>query len=171
MAIKTLGIDHIHFNVFDLQRFRELMQKLFGAEMTPVGHLEPLGLFNSCVSFRDVARAPFMDVFQPANESSQIAEHLRRHGQGVSFVSFRVENIEAAAQHALDCGLHEISRTGYRGMKQVQFDTFDELGFMLELVEYEPGFEQDLAAVKERLNAGETVDGLRYMVIDDHPTR
>lgn len=75
------------------------------------------------------------------------------------------------AQHALDCGLHEISQTGYRGMKQVQFDTSDELGFMLELVEYESGFEQDLAAVKERLSAGETVDGLRYMVIDDHPTR
>ena len=48
-------------------------------------------------------------------------------------------------------------------MKQVQFDTRAELGFLLEFVEYEPGFAEDLARIKERLRAGETVDGLRYV--------
>ena len=48
-------------------------------------------------------------------------------------------------------------------MKQVQYDTMEEMGFNLEFVEYEPGFEQDLEKIKARLRAGETVDDLKYV--------
>lgn len=163
MTIKTFGIDHIHFNVTRLKRFLELMEQLFGPDITPVGHLQPLGIYNACVSFPGATAQSFMDVFQAANESSPVAEHIRQHGQGVSYVSFRVEDIEAAAAHAMNCGLREVSRYGYREMKQVQFDTFDDLGFMLEFVEYGPGYAEDLSRVKDRLKAGETVDGLSYL--------
>lgn len=163
MTIKTLGIDHIHFNVLNLKRFREIMKQLFGPDITPIGYLKPHGMYNSCVSFADATAQTFLDVFQAASESSYVAEHIRQRGQGVSYVSFKVEGIEAAAAHAAKCGLTETSRIGYRGMKQVQFDTYDELGFQLEFVEYEPTFGEDLAKVKERLRAGETVDGLSYV--------
>ena len=48
-------------------------------------------------------------------------------------------------------------------MRQVQYDTLDLLGFMLEFVSYDPGFREDLEAVKARLREGETVDGLHYV--------
>ncbi len=163
MTIKTLGIDHIHFNVDQLGSYLQLMNRLFGPDISPVAHLETLRAFNACVAFPAATSQPFMDVFQAQDASSPVAKHIRKRGQGVSYVAFRVENIDSASAHARACGLTETSRVGYRGMKQVQFDTYDVLGFQLEFVEYEPGFAADLAQVKARLAAGETVDGLRYV--------
>lgn len=165
MTIRTSGIDHVHFNVHRMKRFREIMEQLFGTDMTPVGLLEPFGFLNSCVYFPDGDTKVFMDVFQPVDDSSYVAKHLRARGQGVSFVAFRVEDLDRAAEHAKKCGLREISRNGYRGMKQVQFDTDEDLGFMLEFVEYEPTFHAELERIKERCRNGETVDGLRYVDI------
>ncbi len=163
MTIKALGIDHIHFNVHRLKRFLEIMEQLFGPEITPIAQIETLAMYNACVTLPGATGQPFMDVFQPADDSSPIARHMAAHGQGVSIVSFRVEDIETACAHAKRCGLREVSRIGYRGEKQAQFDTYDDLGFMLEFVEYEPWFAEDLENVKARLRAGETVDGLRYV--------
>ncbi|MCA9505106.1 MAG: VOC family protein [Myxococcales bacterium] len=163
MTIRTSGIDHVHFNVHRLKRFREIMEQLFGAEMTPVGLLEQFGFYNSCVYFREGDTKVFMDVFQAANESSYVAKHVAERGQGVSFVAFRVDDLEQAAEHAKRCGLREISRDGYHGMKQVQFDTFEDLGFNLEFVEYAPHFHDELERIKAQCREGETVDGLRYV--------
>lgn len=163
MTIKTSGIDHIHFNVNHLNKFRDLMEKLFGADITPVAHLAPLAFYNSCISFPGSEQAPFMDVFQAADDSGPVARQIARHGQGVSVVAFRVEDIDQAAQHARSCGLREVSREGYRGMHQVQFDTHEALGFMLELVAYDANFEEQLDDIKAHLRNGETVDGLRYV--------
>ncbi len=164
MAIKTSGIDHIHFNVRHMKRFLEIMGGLFDIDATKVGHLQPLDLYNSVVHLAGAdAGQPFLDIFQPASETSPVARVINKRGEGVSFISFRVENIEAAAEHAAKCGLREISRIGFQGEKQVQFDTIDTLGFMLEFVEYEPDFDAQLVELKRRLTAGETVDGLRYV--------
>ncbi len=165
MTIKTLGIDHIHFNVVNIKRFLEIMEQLFGPDITPIAHLQPLEIYNACVTLPDASVQPFLDVFQAADESSPVDKYIRKRGQGVSIVSFRVEDIEAACIHAVKCGLREVSRIGYRGEKQAQFDTFAELGFMLEFVEYAPDFAEDLAEVRERMRAGETVDGLRYVTL------
>lgn len=163
MTIKTSGIDHIHFNVKNLKRFREIMEQLFGPDITPVGQMQNFGFYNSCVSFPEGDSRAFLDVFQPARDDSFVANHIREYGQGVSFVSFKVDDLDAAAAHAAKCGLREISRNGYRGMKQVQFDTMEELGFYLEFVSYKAGFHAELEEIKERLRGGETVDDLRYV--------
>lgn len=163
MTIKTLGIDHIHFNVHRIKRFLEIMEQLFGPDITPIALFQPLEMLNACVTLPDTSVAPFLDVFEAISDSSPVAKHIRRHGQGVSVIAFRVDDLEAACRHAAKCGLREASRIGYRGEKQAQFDTHEELGFMLEFVEYEPGFAEDLEEVKARLRAGETVDGLRYV--------
>jgi 4-hydroxyphenylpyruvate dioxygenase-like putative hemolysin len=163
MTIKTLGIDHIHFNVNRIKRFLELMEQLFGPDITPIAHFQPLEMLNACVTLPETTVQPVLDVFEAATDSSPVARHIRRYGQGVSVLAFRVEDLDAACAHAAKCGLREVSRIGYRGEKQAQFDTHDELGFMLEFVEHEPDFLEDLESVKARLRAGETVDGLRYV--------
>lgn len=163
MTIKTHGIDHIHFNVRNLPRFREIMEQLFGPDITPIGHLQQFGFYNSCVSFPEGDSQSFLDVFQGERDDSFVSRHIRERGQGVSFVAFRVDDLEAAAAHAAKCGLREISRDGYRGMKQVQYDTMEELGFYLELVSYEPGFHAELEEIKKELRKGATVDGLSYV--------
>ena len=44
-----------------------------------------------------------------------------------------------------------------------RYDTIEELGFDLEFVEYAADFEEQLDAIKLRLRAGESVDGLKYV--------
>lgn len=164
MTIKTYGIDHIHFNVRKMKRFLEIMEQLFGPDITPINNLQQFGFYNACVNFDKVNEAQaFLDVFQPATDDGFVANHIRKHGQGISFIAFRVDDLDAAAAHAAQCGLREMSRDGYRGMKQVQFDTMDELGFYLEFVAYEPGFHAELEQIKQRMRNGETVDGLSYI--------
>ena len=104
-----------------------------------------------------------MDRAQPASDTSEVAQFIEQKGPCVSYVSFRVDDIDAAAEHAAKCGLREISRFGFGSMKQVQFDTMDLLGFMLEFVEYAHDWDQQVAEIKRRLGEGETVNELRYV--------
>ena len=112
MAIKTSGFDHIHFNVRNMKRFMEIMGQLFDLDATPIGQLQPLRLFNASLYLNGAeGRQPFFDVFQPAGETGDVASHIREHGQGISFISFRVEEIDSAAKHAAAFALSAQSDT------------------------------------------------------------
>ena len=81
MAIKTSGIDHIHLNVRDLKRLLGIMNRLFCTETTPVGRLEPLGMYNATMKLTGAdTRQPFLDLFQPAREYSDVAWIIRDRG-------------------------------------------------------------------------------------------
>ena len=91
MTIRTFGIDHVHFNVLRIKRFLEIMERLFGADITPISQLVQLGAYNACVHFpAQGMTSSFLDVFQPGGDSDQVAEHIRDRGQGISHVAFRV---------------------------------------------------------------------------------
>jgi hypothetical protein len=162
MAIKTSGIDHIHLNIPSMDKFRDVMKQLFDLDATRIAHVDEILANNSSmrVSGADAGQ-PFLDVFEPASPQSPVAELMQQHGEGVSYICFRVDNLEAAAAHAARCGLREVSRMGFPGiMKQVQYDTMAVLGFHLELVEYAPGAEAGIKEIQRRLTAGEPVEGL-----------
>jgi len=162
MAIKTFGIDHIHVNVRSMDRFRDLMKQLFDLDASRIGHIESIRADNATVRLRGAdAGQPFLDVFESDDPQSPIRRLVDKRGPCVSFVSFRVENIEEAAAHAARCGLREISRVGFAGVeKQVQYHTADVLGFNLEFVEHEPGYAAAIADIQRRLAAGEPVEGI-----------
>lgn len=162
MAIKTHGIDHIHLHVRSMDRFRDLMKQLFELDASRISHIDSILAHNAVVRLGGAgAGQPFLDVFEASTPQSPIARYMARHGQGVSYISFRVEDIEEAARHAARCGLREISRVGFPGVeKQVQFDTLELLGFNLELVEHEPGYDAAIAEIQRRLAAGEPVEGI-----------
>lgn len=162
MTIKTYGIDHIHLNVRSMDRFRDLMKQLFDLDAGRIGHIDSISADNAVVRLRGAAAGqPFLDVFEPVSPQSPVARHMAKRGEGVSYISFRVDDIEAAAAHAARCGLREVSRVGFPGVeKQVQFDTLETLGFYLEFVEYEPGHEAAIEEIQRRLAAGEPVEGI-----------
>jgi len=162
MAIKTSGIDHIHLNIPSMDKFRDVMKQLFDLDATRIAHVDEILAYNSSVWLKGAdAGQPFLDVFEPASSESPVAQHMQQRGEGVSYVCFRVDNLQEAAEHAARCGLREVSRMGFPGiMKQVQYDTMDVLGFHLELVEYAPGAEAGIKEIQRRLTAGERVEGL-----------
>jgi hypothetical protein len=162
MGIKTSGIDHIHVNIPSMDRFRDVMKQLFDLDATRIAHVDSILAYNSSMRPNGAdAGQPFLDVFEPASSDSPVSQHMQQRGVSVSYISFRVENLDEAAEHAARCGLREVSRMGFPGiMKQVQYDTMDVLGFHLELVEYAPGAEAGIKEIQRRLAAGEPVEGL-----------
>lgn len=165
MAIKVLGVDHIHVNNRDIRKARELLTRLFDSDTSPVADFEPFRAYNSTVFLRDTeGRQPYLDLFEPTTPDGPVGGVMASGGgPSVSYVSFRVENLEEAAAHAESLGLREVSRIGFGEMRQIQYDTREVLGFMVELVHYGPGFWESLEDIKQRLAAGETVLGLRYV--------
>jgi len=139
-----------------------LMKQLFEIDASRIGHIDSIAAHNAVVRVGSVGSGqPFLDVFEPADPRSPIARYMAKHGQGVSYISFRVDDIEAAAEHAARCGLREISRVGFPGVeKQVQFDTLELLGFNLEFVEHEAGYAAAIEEIQRRLAAGEPVEGI-----------
>ncbi|MBK8992744.1 MAG: hypothetical protein IPM40_14200 [Gammaproteobacteria bacterium] len=85
---------------------------------------------------------------------------MEKRGPCVSFISFRVENIEEAAAHAARCGLQEISRVGLPVSRSRFSTTRWAAGFNLESVEHEPGYAAAIEDIQRRLAAGEPVDGI-----------
>lgn len=162
MTIKTTGIDHIHVYLKNSAGMVELFRRLFGAEASIPSLVEVMGAVNTTVRFpAGGGHAPFLDVFEATELDGPVKEFLASEGQGVSIVAFRVEDIEAAAAHAGACGLRETSRLGFPGvMNQVQYDTADDYGFVLELTQYEPDAEEKIAEIQRRKAAGLPVEGL-----------
>ena len=101
MTIKTFGIDHIHVNVRSMDRFRDLMKQLFDLDATRIGHIDSIMADNATVRLRGAgAGQPFLDVFESGDPQSPIKRLVDKRGPCVSFISFRVGNIEEAAAHA-----------------------------------------------------------------------
>lgn len=162
MVIKTTGVDHIHVYLRDSKKMVDLFQRLFGAEASIPSLVYVMGGVNTTVRFPGGGgHAPFLDVFEPTELEGPVKEYLAAEGPGVSILAFRVEDIDAAAAHAASCGLREISRLGFPGvMNQVQYDTAEEYGFVLELTQYEPDAEEKIAEMQRRKAAGLPVEGL-----------
>ena len=63
MAIRTSGIDHIHFNVRDLRKLLGIMNQLFDTDTTPISTLEPHGFYNATMTLAGAdAGQPFRNA-------------------------------------------------------------------------------------------------------------
>lgn len=162
MKIKTSGLDHVHVYVNDLTATLELLGRLFECDETLQSVVESIGSYNAQVRFPESTASPFLDMFEPMSADGAAARVIQRHGECVAMLSFRVDDLDTAVDHAVTCGLREISRVGFPGiMKQVQFHPADTAGFQLEFVQYEPDAHQRIAEIQERKRAGDPVPGLR----------
>ena len=159
--IRTSGLDHVHVVVRDVDGFGDLMTRLFECTRTMPSEILGLDAINTSVRFGGMVRPCFLDVFEPTGGVGPVAGLLEARGPGVSILSFGVDDLDAAAEHAQTCGLRELSRVGFPGvMKQVQFDPDSSFGVMLEFVEYEPDADETIAEIQRRKTLGLPVEGL-----------
>jgi len=160
--IRTTGLDHVHIVVRDLDGLLDLLGRLFVSEQTLQSEIASIGAFNAQVRFPASSSSPYLDLFEPSSDDGLLGKSLARTGEGVTILSFGVDDLEHAEAHATSCGLRVISRIGFPGvMSQVQFHPADTFGFQLEFVQYEPDAEACIAEIQRRKAAGEGVDGLR----------
>jgi 4-hydroxyphenylpyruvate dioxygenase-like putative hemolysin len=98
-----LGIDHITLCVNDLKQAEIFCHSVLG--MTPFAHFGPetqlSGMISTVMKTGDIKLA----INQGTNDSSQITEFVRNHGEGVQHIALRVKDLQHAVQLLSERGL------------------------------------------------------------------
>lgn len=137
--IQTSGIDHIHLNVYQLDAAIDLFSSLFATT-----HFLPM--YIESVDGNNSVNDLHIDMFEPASEDGFFAQLMAKRGEGVSSVSFRVEDIDEATDRGVAAGLTIESQIGFPDVEaQTQFRADDSFNMTTELVYYYPNSEEKVA--------------------------
>lgn len=141
--VETSGIDHVHLNVYALDRAIERFTGLFDCKHNHPLYIESIDGMNSMNSFG-------MDVIAPASEQGLYARMMERMGgEGISAVSFYVEDLDEATRRIEATGIRKVSEIGYPGIeRQTQFHAKDCFGMSLELVYLYPDALEKMRALQ-----------------------
>jgi len=140
--VETAGIDHLHLNVYDLDKAIKLFTGLFQCKHNIPLYIDSIDGMNSMNSFG-------MDVIAPASEDGMYARMMRRTGEGLSSVSFYVDDLDDATRKIEATGIRKVSEIGYPEIeRQTQFHAKDCFGMSLELVYLYPGAKEKAAAIQ-----------------------
>ncbi|MBI4285084.1 MAG: VOC family protein [Chloroflexi bacterium] len=122
-------IDHVCFNVRNLDEATRFFADLLGTEFSSVvpwpeldmtSAVEPMGL----------------EVVAPLTPDGPTAKAIKRRGEGVALVAFKVDNLEEGIADFQARGIRLVRRADRSRMKLAMFHPKDTYGVMLELIEY-----------------------------------
>jgi 4-hydroxyphenylpyruvate dioxygenase-like putative hemolysin len=141
--VETAGIDHLHLNVYEIENAIELFTGLFECKHNVPLYIDSIDGINSMNSLG-------MDVIAPASEDGMYARMMRRiGGEGLSAVSFYVDDLDDATRRIEATGIRKVSEIGYPEIeRQTQFHANDCFGMSLELVYLYPGAKEKMAAMQ-----------------------
>lgn len=126
-----MRLDHIGIATEDVASFVDLYADLFGFERA---HREEFGGMN--VSFLAVGDA-YLEVLEPVEDGTAIAEYLDRSGPGLHHVAFAVDDVgsalEAAREHGIDL-IDESPRPGAWGHEVAFLHPSSTGGVLVEFV-------------------------------------
>lgn len=141
--VVTHGIDHIHLNVYQLDKAIELFTSLFQCKHNHPLLIEEVDGINSMNSLG-------MDVFAPNTEDGFWGQMMNKTGEGISAVSFYVDDLDDATRKIDATGIRKISEIGYPDIeRQTQYHPKDCFGMSLELVYLYPDSLEKMRAIQE----------------------
>lgn len=143
--VVTSGIDHIHLNVNEISQAINLFTGLFNCTHNIPLYIDSIDGMNSMNSMR-------VDVIAPASKEGYFAKMMQKMGgEGISAISFYVEDIDDATRRIEAAGLKAKSKIGYPEIElQTQFRASDSFGMSIELVYLYPDAEQKILAIKRQ---------------------
>ena len=141
--VQTAGIDHLHLNVYDLEKAIELFTGLFQCKHNVPLYIDSVDGINSMNSLG-------MDVIAPASKDGMYGRMMQRIGEGLSAVSFYVDDLDDATRKIEATGIRKVSEIGYPEVeRQTQFHRKDCFGMSLELVYLYPGAREKVLAIQQ----------------------
>ena len=139
----THGIDHVHLNVYELEKAIELFTSLLQCKHNHPLLIEEVDGINSMNSLG-------MDVFAPASDDGFWGRMMKKTGEGISAVSFYVDDLDDATRKIEATGIRKISEIGYPEIeRQTQFHARDCFGMSLELVYLYPDSLEKMRAIQQ----------------------
>ncbi len=140
--MRVLKIDHVHIYVRDMEKAKALFSRLFGTEFSPDVIDEKYGMR---VSIDPLG----LELVSPLGPDSPVAKDIEKRGEGLHGISFKVEDIDAAAAGLVSAGLREVGRVAAGSLKEVQFHPRDTYGIMMELCQY-----RDVHGMAQAMSSG-----------------
>lgn len=135
-SIKADRIDHLSFFQEDLETSVKFFDKLLGVRW--VGPIE-LPELKLRMALSEVG----FNIIQPTGRDRLgVSDYMKKHGEGVGSLGFKVPDIEAAISELESKGVHLIGRGVYADkpksdLKAAVFDPDSTCGIMVQLVEYQ----------------------------------
>jgi len=139
--MKAEKLDHFHIYVKDLEKAMEIYGRLLGTHWSPK-------LFEKDSMVYSVLSPLGIELVQPSSPDSPVAKTIERRGEGLSGISFKVDNIEKATADLEAQGLKCVGKIQLGSVKEAQFHPGGACGVMIELTEY---VEQHSAAVQAQV--------------------
>jgi catechol 2,3-dioxygenase-like lactoylglutathione lyase family enzyme len=98
------------------------------------------GAFTHRIAFADLGPVE-LEIVQPLTGASALTEFLDEHGEGIQHLRFNVDAVEPVIDYLAGQGIEPLmSGTGLRpGTTWVHFDTADQVGFVVEVMNPLPG--------------------------------
>lgn len=135
--------------VRDLDKAMEKYRKLLGMEPTRIIEKSPTAPGKKYYKgkesdfYQRVALYYFGDlefeILQPFGEASALSDYLEEHGEGIHHIAFDTDDFKGTEALLESCGAHKI-QTGptsrHPALEWGFFDTGDQLGTMIELVNF-----------------------------------
>lgn len=141
--MKSLGVDHIHIVVEDLDKASRFFMGLFESRGAPVKEEPEFGFRFQFIQVGSTV----IELMEATSPDGPIGKFLRDRGEGVHALSFKVDDLDAAVAEMEGRGLRLVSRATVGRIREAHFHPKDTYGFMIELVEH-PG------------NMGDTIDSM-----------
>ena len=127
--MKVLGIDHIAIRVKNLDKATQFFEDVFETKFQELGDIEMLDI-------RSRIDPLGLELVAPLLSDGPTARVLKRHGEGMTLLSFKVQNLDEAVAHMTAKGVR-LTHRGFNGdLEGATFHPADTFGVLIELVEY-----------------------------------
>lgn len=127
-------IDHIGIAVRSLEEARRTYEGLLGFTVTEVVEMPGRGLRAAMVDAGGVT----IELLEPVGDASVVARHIRKRGEGIHHIAYRVADIEAAMETLKSRGVEFITaepETGAHGGRIAFLSPGSCHGVLIELRE------------------------------------
>lgn len=105
--MKILGVHHIAVAVDDLDKYKNLVNELFGIE---AGDVETSEANDVSLTFADFGNCE-LEFLKPLDDNSGIAKFLAQRGPGIHHICLKVDNIQQAIQELNSKNIELIDKT------------------------------------------------------------
>lgn len=92
MAFRVKNLDHVVATVTNVEEAAQLYERNFGLSASEGGEISKFGLRNAILPIGQA----FVELAEPLNESSPIAQAIQEGGEGLYLVALEVDDLDAA---------------------------------------------------------------------------
>lgn len=128
--MKTMRIDHIHIKVENVEKAAKMYESILGKYEYMIDFTDKFGVKLAYNSFPK--GLILTEVTDPDKGEGKIYKDMPL---GLTAISLKVEDISEANEKMKNMGYQILNVNDMGGLKQVMFDTKEDMGFNIELVE------------------------------------